>query len=352
MTAVSLNSKARIPLKVAALRYARLGFAIFPITAEKKSPPLIKNWPTQATTDQQQIKAWWNRWPYANIGIATGQISKLLVLDIDSSKDGFRSLANLITENGELPVTAKQRTGSGVHYLFKCEKPIGNSVSKIGLGIDTRGNRGYIVAAPSVHPNGSNYEWSIEPNTLANAPDWLLSLLHSEGSKPAQPSSDTKIIKGQRNDTLFRRGCALLKKGKKAKDIGAELIRINHYQCKPPLPDSELNQIIDSVRKQSVGAKRPLFQYREFVCTETPKNPTLRHILHMISFYMDVEGKPAYPTIQQIAERTGYSEPTVGKWIKYAVDNGYIVRRMHKPKGQKWANSVYLLPNKFVNTQS
>ena len=64
---------------------------------------------------------------------------------------------------------------------------------------------------------------------------------------------------------------------------------------------------------------------------------------------MDVDGKPAYPTMLQIAEMTGYSEPTVIKWIKFAVDEGLIIRKKHKPAGQKWFNYFYLLPSRFYS---
>ncbi len=52
-----------------------------------------------ATTDEAQIRQWWAKWPAANIGIATGQASRLAVVDIDGQK-GFDTLARVIAEHG------------------------------------------------------------------------------------------------------------------------------------------------------------------------------------------------------------------------------------------------------------
>mgnify|MGYP000423316681 CR=1 FL=1 len=70
-----------------ALALAREGFHVFPIAAGKKAPPLIADFPNQATTDDEQIREWWLRWPNANIGISTtryGEGEALLVVDVDN----------------------------------------------------------------------------------------------------------------------------------------------------------------------------------------------------------------------------------------------------------------------------
>lgn len=345
-TVLSFPHKQPPTLQEAAIQYARQGFRVFPITAASKKPPMIKDWPNKATTNENQINQWWSKWSQANIGIATGAQSGFFVLDIDSGTNGFSSLDALLKIHGQLPVTGKQKTGSGEHYLFACNDiTIKNSAGQIGAGIDIRGDGGYIVAPPSIHPNGNCYTWVNEPSYLSPAPEWLLNLVHQQ---PDIRQFKDQIPEGKRNDTLFKHGCSLLKKGTSAKSIGIELFKINQYQCIPPLPDSDINKIISSVKKYATKQKKPLFQYRDFVCNETPKNPTLRHILHVISFFMDEGGKPEYPTIKQIAEKTGYSEPTVGKWLKFATEKGFIIRKMHKPEGQKWFNWVYLLPKQFI----
>ena len=118
---------------------------------------------TIASKNETQIRNWWSQHPLANIGIATGTISNLFVLDIDTGgeKTGFDSLSTLETKHGSLPATPRVRTGSGgEHFYFWCDDPeMRNSAGKIGQNIDVRANGGYVVAPPSTHISGNIYDW-------------------------------------------------------------------------------------------------------------------------------------------------------------------------------------------------
>ncbi len=127
-----------------ALDLANKGFPVFPIEANHKYPPKIKEWQNNATTDTKQIREWWSWWPDANIGI---HCEDLLVVDIDPDKGGFDSLANLSTP---LPETYTVRTPSGgLHYYYKHDGGVSNGVNVLGPGIDIRSNRGYVLGAGS-----------------------------------------------------------------------------------------------------------------------------------------------------------------------------------------------------------
>jgi len=163
-------------------------------------------------------------------------------------------------------------------------------------------------------------------------------------------TADT-IHVGVRNAGLFNIGCSLRGKGKSSRDIGIELHRINAYQCEVPLEDSEVNQIIDSVNQYIARDKKPLFKYRDFVrSNEFPKDPALRHIAHAICLYMDLDGKSAYPTEEQIANDTGYSRRYVIKKIATMRKEGLLLVKKHKQKDQLYHNNVYFLPRRFVTT--
>jgi len=122
--------------------------------------PRITRWQHRATTDAEQIREWWRRWPSANVGIATGP-SGLLVVDVDQSKGGEVSLSKLEARFAALPATLRVRTGGGWHVYFTA--PLGvevrNSNGKLGPGIDVRAAGGYVVAPPSLHASGKRYEW-------------------------------------------------------------------------------------------------------------------------------------------------------------------------------------------------
>ena len=156
----------------AALAYARRGVPVFPCEPDGKRP-LTYNGFWDATTETARIKAWWRRWPAANVGVPTGSRSGLLVLDVDSRDGGFEALALLERRNGPLPETAKARTGGGgVHVFFRypAGETVRNSAGALGSGLDVRGEGGYVVVPPS--RTGSAYEW-IDRSPPAE-PLWLL----------------------------------------------------------------------------------------------------------------------------------------------------------------------------------
>ena len=138
----------------------KYGFAVLPVIPHTKQP-IIKNWPKLATSDEQQITEWWDAYPNANIGVATGLRSGIFVMDVDVDKGGLASLEELMAHDEWAPtLTSKTGTG-GFHFLFRWDpaNPVGNSVSRLAPGIDIRGEGGFIVAPPSIHPNGNRYEW-------------------------------------------------------------------------------------------------------------------------------------------------------------------------------------------------
>lgn len=163
-----------------ALGYAGKGLRVLPLytpgehgacscgRAKCSSPgkhPRTRHGVKDATSDLEQIRKWWRKWPDSNIGLATGRDAYnwagLLVVDIDLP-GGPESLAKLHDEGKMFPPTLMQQTGSGgIHYLYLV--PAGQSVPNVvGFreGIDIKGDGGYIVVAPSRHQSGGRYAWS------------------------------------------------------------------------------------------------------------------------------------------------------------------------------------------------
>ncbi len=179
-----------------ALELARIGFAVFPLAPRGKSPLIKKSdggrGCLDATTDEAQIRAWWGAHPSANIGIATGKVSGIVVVDVDG-EDGQAEFQRLIRRHGPIPKTAWARTGGGGdHFLFRHPGwNVGNSRRRADH-IDTRGDGGYIAAAPSIHPDsGKAYEWINHPRDIppADAPDWVMLLFF--------PTRDSEAANGE-----------------------------------------------------------------------------------------------------------------------------------------------------------
>lgn len=159
-----------------------------------------------ATTDEQQIREWWHRWPNANIGLPTGAVS-FVVIDIDPRHGGDESWQGLVCQFGGIEKIANARTGSGGEHLLFAHPGVkvkNNQSGKLGAGVDVRGDGGYIVAAPSRHVSGGEYAWLTPPNgTLPELPDWLREMMAREPE--ARPISSGAVSVPEISDNYARK---------------------------------------------------------------------------------------------------------------------------------------------------
>jgi hypothetical protein len=185
------------PAPLAARSYAALGWPVVPLHTPRPDgscscrrgaacdhagkhpryhPHDLPNGLYSATTDVRLIARWWARWPDANIGIATGAASGLLVVDLDGPADYL------------FPPTARVATAKGQHiYLRHPGYPVRNRI-RLLPELDIRADRALIVAPPSRHASGMRYRWQpfAEP---AAPPAWLLANLRSTPQRCSQPAA-------------------------------------------------------------------------------------------------------------------------------------------------------------------
>jgi len=151
-----------------ALYYESIGFSVIPIIPGQKKP-LVKwqQYQSERATPEQ-IKTWWNKTPNANIGIVTGEISDLFVVDIDT-EEGQQSLLQYGFESIIAPTVSTPRGGQHLYFKY----PLNSNIT-IGAGIikgtDFRGNNGYILAPPSINGTGKAYEWVINYDRAQQVP--------------------------------------------------------------------------------------------------------------------------------------------------------------------------------------
>lgn len=252
-------------LKEWALYYAELGLAIFPLEVCGKRPATSNGFKA-ATTDKERIAKWWNSHPDSNIGIATGAPSGgLVVIDLDEDeekdKHGYEVLKEWQQAHGELPETWQSITGRGGYHLFF--KDSARTPCKVGLydGVDIRGDGGYIVAPPSIHPNGHAYEWEIAPEDqeIAQVNDTVARFLSEPSKAPTGQGfkESATIPEGERVNTLVK-----LIGSQKAKGLSTEAIRAavqaeNQARCIPPLTDKELEKEVFPALKRDWKTERP-----------------------------------------------------------------------------------------------
>jgi putative DNA primase/helicase len=154
----------------AALELAAQGFAVFPCKPRSKEPSTFRGF-YDATTNPAVIRRWFGNSQGYNVAVRTGVASRAWVLDIDDAS----SLAALLETHGPLPATRQSQSSRGQHFWFRCDTPMSCSASRIGEGIDIKGDGGYVAAPPSIHPSGALYRWQNDAPIVA-APAWLVAL--------------------------------------------------------------------------------------------------------------------------------------------------------------------------------
>lgn len=137
-----------------------------------------------------QLESWWRRWPRSNLGVVTGAVSGLVVIDIDPRHGGDVTLAELEAFHGTVPPTVEALTGGGGRHLYFRHPGLEVPSRPLAQGLDVKGDGGLVVAPPSVHRSGRTYRWKTgrAPGqvSLTDVPPWLLAVLQFDRGE-AQP---------------------------------------------------------------------------------------------------------------------------------------------------------------------
>ena len=162
------------------LKLAKTGKKIFPVRADAKIPH-IRDWHNNATADPAQIRSWWKKWPEARVGMPTGVVNGLWVVDIDvkNGKDGEATLNDL----PELLCNLEQTTMSGGRHLFFAHKDhysIKSRVNVLGEGVDVRCDGGYVLVAPTDGYTLTQGDFETE---LREAPQWCIDMVSKKINK-------------------------------------------------------------------------------------------------------------------------------------------------------------------------
>ena len=328
-----------------ALRYARMGLPVFPCKPGGKEP-LTPHGFKDASTDSKRIREWRRQWPDANIGLATGSPSGLIVLDIDPRNGGDWSWAT-IRAGRKIPKTAEQWTGGGgKHIVFR--DPGGIGCGTLAPGLDVKGEGGYIIVSPSVHPSGEPYRWAKESGAKlllqpAEVPYWLLGAMSSMGQpRMDHGTSETAVWnEGERNNRLTSVAGSMRRQGCSAEQIEVALQQLNQSRCNPPLPEAEVKSIATGMERYHPGDQT---------------TPNLTQVTRLLSLAADAElfhtpeGEP-YATVPV----NGHIE----NWpLKSKRFRQWLLRRYHDqtqgaPKTQAVQEAIGILESKanFVGSE-
>ena len=164
-----------------------LGWKVFPLARGGKEPAIKGGHGCKdASSDPEVIRAQGRRYPHANVGIACGKPSGIIVIDNDPRNGGNATLAALAAKGRVLPPTPLARTGNGGrHHFFRWDNPrITNGAHRLGSGIDVKTTDGYVVGAGSWTASskagpGGLYQWAVSPFEVpvARLPIWVSAML-------------------------------------------------------------------------------------------------------------------------------------------------------------------------------
>lgn len=238
-----LQGGGRVTLLDAALDYASRGWRVLLLKPGGKEPLLKRGrGHLGATTDPAKIRAWWSKYPDANVGVLCGPES-FEVLDVDGEA-GARSLAALEALYGPLPETREHRTPHGRHLCFL---PGGLSCSTHGLGpgLDTKGSGdGYVATPPSV-VNGIQYVVS-KNVAVAPLPAWLLVELANAKKKTSRTLDESVVDtpEGERNKTAHLKGFVAGLNITPATVAEVEQVIVAKIHTSPSFPEKEARRAV------------------------------------------------------------------------------------------------------------
>ena len=257
-----------------ALRYRELDLSVIPVSKSKK--PLIK-WEEyqKRLPTEDEIRSWWTKHPNANIGIVTGSVSGLVVIDIDEA-EGHEAIKEYIPDMSNIPTVSTPRGGK--HLYFKAPHPCPRNNTRLVPGCDFRGEGGFIIAPPSMGTaEGSRgYVWqkSIYEYALNILPYTYILYINSintnlisnriggvVGGGRGETDFDVgkMFTEGSRDNSLFHIANQLIKSKTNEKVVREVLKRLALF-CDPPYPLEDIPEKIESAINR---AERKVFNLTE-----------------------------------------------------------------------------------------
>lgn len=262
------------------------GLAPLPISSHGEGKAPYIKWAKYETTlpTKEEVEEWWSKYPNAKLGIVTGSVSGIVVVDVDPRNGGTASLKSL-----NLPPTYIVKTGGGGwHYYYRL--PIGAIVPKFQKwkpGVDIQGERALVVAPPSLHKTGNLYEEVTDFNQLTDAPEWLLNLAQAKRGLAVRDVLNG-VAEGGRNDAAAKViGSTLIKMTPDLwQTIGWQMALEWNQKNKPPLSEKELGTVFKSIVAREENKRT------ECQTKDDRLRAFMQPIIDVSEFFVDGLGKP------------------------------------------------------------
>lgn len=229
------------------------GWPVFRLRPNSKLPATSNGF-HDATTDSATVVEEWTRDPNANVGIATGAVSGLVVIDVDPGGDV--TVEMLKRTLGPLPPTLVALTPKGAHAYFRHPGvEIRCSAGRLGPGVDVRADGGYIVAPPSRLPDGE-YRWRLPdgqaeplPSELADLPAaWVAALREGKGANRSGNGSDNYARAAVAGELEAVRTAS---EGSRNTQLNASAFALGKFVTDGRVPESEIVELLVAAARQA-----------------------------------------------------------------------------------------------------
>lgn len=245
-----------------ALAYLKRGWSVIPLKgpkADKPKSPALETWTKYQSkrASEAQATVWFSSNGHG-LGVVTGRISNLVVLDVDS-KEGLEDARARYGLNPNSP-NVVLTGGGGYHFYFKHP---GNRPVPCRVGfrpkMDIRADGGFVAAPGTVHESGKLYTWTggDPPEYLPSVPPRLLDDIYkADNDYRERQKLDTDIPDGQRDTELTSRVGRIVRHGMGYNDVVALALAMNSTHCKPPLSNRDVMKIVDSIFAREQAKKK------------------------------------------------------------------------------------------------
>jgi hypothetical protein len=287
-----------------ALKLAQLGWSLIPLKPHSKEPLVPWKALQKRKLTEPEIADLFEQYPDANIGVVTGTISRIFVLDADAPE---------VVKRWGTPETPIAETSRGRHYYYQLPDSAVPSIVGVADGVDIKAEGGYVVAPPSVHPSGRCYQWVIPPRGLdpfgaepAPPPAWLMELLSKHRARSGTPEL-SRIVQGvpegnRNNAAASYTGFLLAALPEDRWETDAwPTLRFWNLHNKPPLPERELRRVFEKIAARE--------QQRRL--TAEPKELRLARALQKLSRHFKLSQR-------QLSKITQIPQQTLSRWLTEA----------------------------------
>lgn len=241
------------PIQVARAYLNTLKWSIIPVEPKTKKPLVAWEKYQREFATVADLEHWFGgkTWEQVGLGVVTGRLSNIVVVDIDDTTGNQYGYSS--------PLAARTGRG-GLHLYYRWDRIVGNKVKMFGNPVDLRGDGGFIVLPPSVHPSGNRYQWVVDGrmSEIAKELPPLPDEIYSIESLPSEPLHLDDIVgngEGSRNDMLYKLACSLSKKP--PKEVLLAVTQVNRTYD-PPLSDKEVQSIVKSALKHNNWSEKIL----------------------------------------------------------------------------------------------